>query len=1212
MIRIQKLGATRYYVDMERQYTQPKSYDDYLSKNNHVPAQFVGNYFDKLEYNRENYDALMAGKNPQDYMNLAAKETKNAGYDIVIAMPKSYSMLYAVADEPTRQQLNQIQQEVIKEYLHDTAKLIRPAGSRKEYFDFESDKTKSEAAVFWHIENRDLEPHLHAHINLFNFAEFTMENGEKKTFAINAQELYYRQKEMSAELNNRLCDRLYDIGIKTIGTEDGFRVVGVSDEQEKMFSGRRTEILEYIEEQKKLGNYFSSQLEAENAKQEEYVRNETKEKKPDLNSREIIEYQQKNLAEKGITLKTIMQHQKEYVYSRPEIIEPAIIRDATRLAGVVSETELRRQILDINRDLPCDQRIIFEDFCRRNELIEMDLGNGHRGYTTNEIIITEMQNIEQAKALAAGEYGKLQLQENAEQIKNETLDRLQEKYKMNEGQAAACELIAQNERIALIEGDAGTGKTTTAIKFANDYYTAQGYEVIGLATQGKTSKSLQEADIKNTQNLSQFFIKEPKGSRRVLVVDEAGMTGAEQYRQLLRYAEQNPDTKVVFVGDQKQLASVAYGTSFENIREHLGIDHQRRLWENMRQRVNDPLRTEHENALATQQQRAIAESARDREPETMLEHLKKTGGLKETDTRAEAIQKLAKDYALCEKSKIALAHTNKDVNSINDAIRRELAAQGKFDMGNQKEFTINVGNLTANRNFAQGDKIIFTGKYKKQGIEIEDRAGQPREIKTKLTIENGTEATIKKIEGDKITLTTKDDGKTYTIDAKEFNKFNHAYCLTTHKSQGVTVAESFVYANGSENANRNYVNMSRHKEAANLYIAKDNIERYIESASLDENKANLTKDVACIERYTFLKENRQELIADPYNTQNQIKDLQNQISRQGDGQSLIDLQQRLDQMHRLDSIMNELQRRQESVMEQKTVYETWKAEKAAKRGQWQNTKKPIQETEYERKIKHQEKIIEDQIKEANTIRTQLDKDVRAIQDQIPGASKLTVGELRQMIDKKIYELAKEDQSILQKSNELTNQENSLWHPYRKEAAARYYNEKMQPEIEKYKKDEATLHQRFEKHNSSLFKKMFSDTKELEAAAVAMQQRAKNINDKYEYDVDQGGKGKAWNADQYQIDQIARKIAVERDQNYNQRINELNRKRDEIEKTRKPIIEEQKELRTLSRVAMKLKREQTLDIIHKNGKIDRQNLAQELVRHIPEKELELSKNRGIQR
>lgn len=949
MIRIQKLTAnTNYYVDTEEQYLSKKDYEDYLTKSNHVPAQFLGEYFDGLEYSREKYQALAKGQNPITYENLTRGGTENAGYDIVVAMPKSYSMLYAAADDNLKEQLNQIQQDVIKQYYTDAAKLIRPAGSGEEYRGFDPEQTKIAAASFWHIENRELEPHLHNHGSLFNFAEFTMADGQKKTFAINAQELYAKQKEMNAELNLNLCDKLQEIGIHTIGTKDGFRVVGITEEQEKMFSSRRQDMLEFMEEQRQQGKYFSSQKEAENEMIRETARNATKKEKANLNNREILEYQKNQLAERGITLENILEYQQEYVHTKPEIIEQVIIRDATALSGVVSETDLRRRIHEINMDLPLEERIKFNDFIRRNELIRVDLDDRNKGYTTNEIVITEMQNIEAAQKLARGDYDKLQLNENATQIKEQTIAKInanlaQYGAKLNEGQEDACRLIAQHERITLIEGDAGTGKTTTAIKFTNDYYSAQGYEVIGLATQGKTSKSLQDADIKNTQNLSQFFIKEPSGSRRVLVVDEAGMTGAEQYRQLLRYAEDNPDTKVVFVGDQKQLASVAYGTSFENLRENLSQDHQRRLWENTRQR--------------TQEQREIAEAARDKQPDKALELLRKNEGLHETKTREEAIEKIAQDYVKCDKSKVAIAYTNDDVNAINDAIRRELTQAGKLDMSQQHEFEVKVKNELQQRNFIEGEPIILTAKLKKN--------------ETQQELVNGTEATIKKINGNKITIEA--DGKDYNFDAKKFNSFNHAYCLTTHKSQGITVSEGFIYSNGNDPANRNYVNLSRHKDSTNLYIAKENVERYIERASIGEGKANVTKDQNCIDRYQYIKEQRQHLLADPYNTENQIKDIQAQIVWNGNDP---DIRRRLDQMHRLDGILKDLQKEKEGIQGQRTAYEEWRQVQQDKKGVWTyaTTKAPVSKT-VESKLEKAEQENATKTQTAEQIKAQLKADI---------------------------------------------------------------------------------------------------------------------------------------------------------------------------------------------------------------------------------------------
>jgi hypothetical protein len=217
----------------------------------------------------------------------------------------------------------------------------------------------------------------------------------------------------------------------------------------------------------------------------------------------------------------------------------------------------------------------------------------------------------------------------------------------------------------VVIGDAGTGKSFS-MKVAREAWQAQGFNVRGAALAGKAADELQAGSGIESRTLAslEFAWKNGKDkltSRDVLVIDEAGMIGSRQLGRVLKAAEQ-AGAKVVLLGDDKQLAAIEAGAAFRAVVQHVGaaeiteVRRQKHAW--MRGRP------------------AACARFRGRWP----------GGLRRARPRPNPRQpgggarRLAASYVgdQGKGSQIILAHSNADVQALNEAVRD---AQGSARAG---------------------------------------------------------------------------------------------------------------------------------------------------------------------------------------------------------------------------------------------------------------------------------------------------------------------------------------------------------------------------------------------------------------------------------------------------------------------------------------------------------------------------------------------------
>ncbi|MBF0393720.1 MAG: AAA family ATPase, partial [Alphaproteobacteria bacterium] len=415
-------------------------------------------------------------------------------------------------------------------------------------------------------------------------------------------------------------------------------------------------------------------------------------------------------------------------------------------------------------------------------------------------------------------------------------------FALNTEQRNALRHVVGEGDMALVVGRAGTGKTTI-MEVARHAWQADGRRVRGFATAAIAADNLQrEAGIEST-TIAKFLhnyrrVEEARavladasagrGARRrarftvdalaseltrsgdVLVIDEAGMIGTRELRDVLARAEA-AGAKVVMIGDHEQLSSVSAGQAFRALHEQHGAA------------VLADIRRQREAG-----DRAASIALTEGRVAEALEHYRSKGAVRFADTRAEAQRQMVAAYLAARDvhgaAKVTMtAVRNADVIDLNAAVRGELRERG--ELGVEAEI--------AGRSLAVDDEIVFLENTRSVGVM------------------NGTRARVTAIvrddDGEAVGFTArKRDGRVVVIDYRtdKTAPWAHGYATTVHKAQGQTVEWAGHYA-AAESRSAALVALTRHRGEAVIFADRE---------TYAADFADLAREVS--------RDRRQELAAD--------------------------------------------------------------------------------------------------------------------------------------------------------------------------------------------------------------------------------------------------------------------------------------------------------------------------------------------------------------
>ena len=381
-------------------------------------------------------------------------------------------------------------------------------------------------------------------------------------------------------------------------------------------------------------------------------------------------------------------------------------------------------------------------------------------------------------------------------------------YVINDEQKKAFNTLTSESQIAILQGAAGTGKSfvLSGVKKA---YESSGYHVVGAAIQGVTAQSMERdlgiesktiasllSRLKWENENNTLPEKRTFNSKTILLIDESGMIGSEDMRDLIQYAV-SAKTKVRLVGDKYQLNAVAAGNAFDRVSIHLNEKSQAHMGQIVRQKNE-----RHREA-------SIALSKHD--AKTAIDIYAHMGDIESFDTKREAQIQIVDQWFKSDTSKIMLAYTNHDVNELNKIARIKMRKSGHLK---GDDFTIKTP--TGDILIAKGDDIVFNKPNRE------------------LHIVNGSRGRVTSVIADEqervIALEVEKDGETVRVDTEQYQSFNHGYASTIHKAQGLTVDDAFVLASRGMNANLAYVALTRHRNSLKVFYSRDQMKNNQELA----------------------------------------------------------------------------------------------------------------------------------------------------------------------------------------------------------------------------------------------------------------------------------------------------------------------------------------------------------------------------------------------
>jgi Ti-type conjugative transfer relaxase TraA len=411
------------------------------------------------------------------------------------------------------------------------------------------------------------------------------------------------------------------------------------------------------------------------------------------------------------------------------------------------------------------------------------MGGPTTRYTTRTVLEAELYVIRAAEGLAARTGFQIDDKGRAAILNSEKFDGITRE------QARAFRHATGSEGLALIDGQAGTGKSYT-IAAVRDAYEAAGARVIGLAPTNAVAQDMKGEGFGHAATIHSELFALNNGrtkwdGRTVVIVDEVAMLDTKLMAMVTAHAH-DAGAKLILVGDDRQLSSIDRGGMFGALKDRFGAA---ALTEVKRQYKIDERRAAEmmaegnfHDALGIYEQKGAV-------------HWTRT----QSEARAELVAQWAKDSAAePDKTRFVFAYTNDEVSQLNAALRA--VRKGRGELGEDHELDTAHGR----QNFAAGDRIQFTGTDNKAGLT------------------NGRAGTIEAIDGTHIAVRL--DGrqpKTINFDAANFDQFRHGDAGTIYKGEGKTLDQTYLNHSEHWRSAASYVALTRHRDKAELFVARN-------------------------------------------------------------------------------------------------------------------------------------------------------------------------------------------------------------------------------------------------------------------------------------------------------------------------------------------------------------------------------------------------------
>jgi len=331
--------------------------------------------------------------------------------------------------------------------------------------------------------------------------------------------------------------------------------------------------------------------------------------------------------------------------------------------------------------------------------------------------------------------------------------------------------------IEAVVGPPGSGKTF-ALSVAREIWNDAGYRLQGVAPSGKAAVGLGQASGMDSTTLADLV--DPATPTNmvaggILVLDEAGMAGTADMARLLDLAKA-VGTKVVAMGDPRQIAAVAAGGTFTAMVERFGAVE---LTENGRQ-------------AEAWERDAIAALRDGRSGEAVGAYVAH-GRLVVADNPEDLMRACVADWwtARAEGQVAMYTATRDQVWQLNALARARMAEAGRLSGPELVVGAIRMrGYALPERAFGVGDEVLLSKNRSKVtgdlAVQMADGTRRYQGVK------NGQRGVIEAVEEATGRVVIRhQDGRRLTLSADYVGRYlAHGYATTAHKAQGETIGQA--------------------------------------------------------------------------------------------------------------------------------------------------------------------------------------------------------------------------------------------------------------------------------------------------------------------------------------------------------------------------------------------------------------------------------------
>lgn len=325
-----------------------------------------------------------------------------------------------------------------------------------------------------------------------------------------------------------------------------------------------------------------------------------------------------------------------------------------------------------------------------------------------------------------------------------------------EQKKAITEAFNSKDKVSIIEGVAGAGKTTL-FKAVNESMKANGVDVWGLSNTGAAALNLQKETGIKTQTLKEFIVSSKVGVKTstptVFVIDETSQGGVKDMKDAIEAIEKAGYTnyKIALTGDTRQIQSISGGNVLKNA---VKTDASRAALKDIQRQKNAELK----GAILNYYKEFDKGKINGKE---MTDKLADKGFIK-TAEKGNELKTAVGIYRDYEKqgSVVLLVRTRADMAEGNRLIRDDKIINGELGRTAHNVSTyekVNVAETDRRRSesYEKGDAVSWkNGQYHE--ITKVDHAGNSIEVRSLNTVKIGENAYFN---GDKISVAQKDSSR---------------------------------------------------------------------------------------------------------------------------------------------------------------------------------------------------------------------------------------------------------------------------------------------------------------------------------------------------------------------------------------------------------------------------------------------------------------------